>query len=64
MSRVKRRGFNWSPHPGLELDWPEAYVTMGQTAENIANKWKIGREEQEGFALESHLKASAAQRDG
>ncbi len=64
MSRVKRRGFNWSPHPGLELGWPEAYVTMGQTAENIANKWKIGREEQEGFALESHLKASAAQRDG
>ncbi len=64
MSRVKRRGFNWSPHPGLELGWPEAYVTMGQTAENIANKWKIGREEQESFALESHLKASAAQRDG
>ena len=64
MSRVKRRGFNWSPHPGLELDWPEAYVTMGQTAENIAKKWKIGRDEQEGFALESHLKASAAQREG
>ena len=64
MSRVKRRGFNWSPHPGLELDWPEAYVTMGETAENIAKKWKIGRVEQESFALESHLKASAAQREG
>ena len=63
MSRVKRRGFNWSPHPGLELDWPEAYVTMGETAENIAKKWEIGREEQETFALESHIKASAAQRD-
>ncbi len=63
MSRVKRRGFNWSPHPGLELDWPEAYVTMGETAENIAKKWKIGREEQEAFALESHIKASAAQRE-
>ena len=63
MSRVKRRGFNWSPHPGLELDWPEAYVTMGETAENIAKKWEIGREEQETFALESHIKASAAQRE-
>ena len=63
MSRVKRRGFNWSPHPGLELDWPEAYVTMGETAENIAKKWEIGREEQETFALESHIKASTAQRE-
>ncbi|MEE2606746.1 MAG: thiolase family protein, partial [Candidatus Thermoplasmatota archaeon] len=60
MSRVKRRGFNWSPHPGLELDWPEAYVTMGQTAENIADDWGVSRADQEAFALNSHSKASAA----
>jgi len=60
MSRVKRRGFNWSPHPGLELDWPEAYVTMGQTAENIADGWGVSRAEQEAFALDSHIKANAA----
>ena len=60
MSRVKRRGFNWIPHPGLELGWPEAYVTMGQTAENIADNWEIGRAEQETFALESHVKATTA----
>ena len=60
MSRVKRRGFNWRPHPGLELGWPEAYVTMGQTAENIADNWEIGRAEQETFALESHVKATTA----
>ncbi len=60
MSRVKRRGFNWSPHPGLELDWPEAYVTMGQTAENIADDWGVSRADQEAFALDSHSKASAA----
>ena len=60
MSRVKRRGFNWSPHPGLELDWPEAYVTMGQTAENIADDWGVSRPDQEAFALDSHFKASAA----
>ena len=64
MSRVKRRGFNWSPHPGLELDWPEAYVTMGQTAENIANNWEVGRAEQEVFALESHEKATTALSEG
>ena len=64
MSRVKRRGFNWSPHPGLELGWPEAYVTMGQTAENIANNWEVGRAEQEVFALESHEKATTALSDG
>ena len=64
MSRVKRRGFNWSPHPGLELGWPEAYVTMGQTAENIADNWEIGRAEQEIFALESHNKATTAFEEG
>jgi len=64
MSRVKRRGFNWSPHPGLELDWPEAYVTMGQTAENIADNWEIGRAEQQIFALESHIKATNALEEG
>ena len=60
MSRVKRRGFNWSPHPGLELDWPEAYVTMGETAENIADDWGVSRAEQEAFGLDSHIKANAA----
>jgi len=64
MSRVKRRGFNWAPHPGLELDWPEAYVTMGQTAENIAEKWDITRADQEIFALNSHHKARIAQDSG
>lgn len=64
MSRVKRRGFNWSPHPDLELNWPEAYVTMGQTAENVAEEWGISRADQEAFALDSHMKASAAREAG
>ena len=64
MSRVKRRGFNWSPHPGLELDWPEAYVTMGVTAENIADEWGISRADQEVFALNSHTKSEAAREAG
>lgn len=64
MSRVKRRGFNWAPHPGLELNWPEAYVTMGETAENIAEKWGVSRVDQESFALDSHNKATRALSDG
>ena len=64
MSRVKRRGFNWSPHPGLEDGWPEAYVPMGQTAENIATRWSIPRTLQEQFALSSHQKAASARASG
>lgn len=38
--------------------------SMGETAENVAEKWKIGREEQDAFALASHEKAIAAQKAG
>ena len=58
MSRVKRRGFNWSPHPVLESGVTEAYVSMGTTAENVARMHGISREEQEAFALMSHTKAA------
>ena len=58
MSRVKRRGFNWSPHPVLESGVTEAYVSMGTTAENVARMYGISREEQEAFALMSHTKAA------
>ena len=64
MSRVKRRGFNWSPHPGLEDGWPEAYVPMGQTAENIASRWSIPRTLQEQYSLTSHQKAASARASG
>jgi acetyl-CoA C-acetyltransferase len=37
---------------------------MGQTAENVAEKWKVDRAEQDGFAVESHRKAAAAQQAG
>ena len=64
MSRVKRRGFNWSPHPKMEIDYPEAYVNMGITAENVAELYGISRLEQEEFALMSHTKASQARDRG
>jgi acetyl-CoA acyltransferase len=64
MSRVPMMGFNPLPHPGLARDFPQAYISMGQTAENVARKHQVTREAQEGFALASHRKAAAAQQAG
>ncbi len=64
MSRVKRRGFNWSQHPGLSEAYPQAYINMGETAENVAEEFKITRSEQEEFALSSHQKSSRAISNG
>lgn len=64
MSRVPMMGFNPMPHPTFAKDHPEAYIGMGDTAENIARKWGISREDQEKFAVESHRRAAAAQAAG
>jgi len=60
MSRIQRRGFNWSPSPKLQSDFPNAYIGMVETAENVAEKWQISRIDQEIFALSSHNKANNA----
>tara|TARA_B110000438_G_scaffold269814_1_gene286480 strand:- start:192 stop:1322 length:1131 start_codon:yes stop_codon:yes gene_type:complete len=64
MSRVMRGGFNRSPHPNLEQSYPEAYIGMGMTAENLALSHDITRKAQEEFAAISHSKAISAQRVG
>ncbi|HYB11574.1 MAG TPA: thiolase family protein, partial [Alphaproteobacteria bacterium] len=64
MTRVPMMGFNPLPHPRLAKEYPQAYVSMGITAENVAQKYQITRAEQEAFAAESHRKASAAQSAG
>jgi acetyl-CoA acyltransferase len=64
MSRVPMAGFNPMPHPELYKRMPEAYVSMGITAENLAKKYDIDRGEQERIAVDSHAKATAAQKDG
>jgi acetyl-CoA acyltransferase len=64
MSRVPMMGFNPLPHPVFAKEHPEAYLGMGDTAENVARQWKIGRAEQEKFALESQKRAAAAQAAG
>jgi acetyl-CoA acyltransferase len=64
MSRVPMGGFNRLPHPGLYKNYPQAFIGMGETAENLALKYHITRIEQEVFALESQRKAFFAQQQG
>lgn len=64
MSRVPMMGFNPMPHPGLCERYPQAYISMGETAENVAVKYAISRERQEAFALTSQQRAAAAQSAG
>ena len=64
MSRVPMMGFNPLPNPALHAKMPAAYISMGETAENVAGRFKISRAEQEAFAVESHRRAAAAARGG
>ena len=64
MSRVPMMGFNPMPNPKLAAQIPGAYMPMGETAENVAQKWQIPRAEQESFALASQRKAGTAQAAG
>jgi acetyl-CoA acyltransferase len=64
MTRVPIGGFNPMPHPGLVAEFPQAYMSMGETAENVARKYQVTREQQQELAVESHHKAAAAQKAG
>ena len=64
MTRVPIMGFNPMPHPALAKTYPQAFVSMGETAENLAAQYKIDRAAQEAFAVQSHAKAAAAQAAG
>ncbi|ADY25629.1 acetyl-CoA acetyltransferase [Deinococcus proteolyticus MRP] len=64
MSMVPMSGHNPSPNPDLVDTRPGAYVGMGMTAENVAEKYGVSREDQDKFALASHQKAKAARDAG
>lgn len=64
MSLIPMGGMKPSPNPYLAEHYPESLLTMGLTAERVARRYGIGREEQDAFALASHRKALAAQREG
>jgi acetyl-CoA acyltransferase len=63
MTMVPQGGFNFSPSPEL-LASSDAYISMGETAENVAQRWNVSRADQEAFAVESHRKATAARAEG
>ena len=50
----------FSPNPELVRSHPEYYMSMGLTAERVAEKWKVSREEQDEYALRSHQRAVRA----
>jgi acetyl-CoA acyltransferase len=64
MSRVPMAGFNPLPHPGLYERFPQAYMGMGETAENVAREYAVTREAQEAFAVASQARAAAAREGG
>src|SRR5207245_10754885 len=60
MSQVPMGGFRMSPNPCLIDQMPDAYLAMGLTAENVATKFGVSREDADQFSYESHQKAIAA----
>jgi acetyl-CoA acyltransferase len=61
MTKVPINGLNYSPHPDLIQSNPNVYLSMGDTAENVAKKYNLTREIQQDFAISSHQKASYAE---
>lgn len=61
MTLVPMSGYYFQPDPETAEHRPEVYVSMGNTAENLAQKYNISREDQDLFALRSHERALAAQ---
>ena len=64
MSRLPMGGYNISPNPYLAENYPESYMSMGHTAEEVARRFEISRAEQDEFALRSHQRAAAAIESG
>mgnify|MGYP000152990048 CR=1 FL=1 len=64
MSLVPMGGGKPAPNPYMMEHRPEVYLSMGLTAENVAVKYEITREQQDAFAVSSHQKAHAAQTSG
>ncbi len=64
MSMIPMGGYHFAPNPYLMEHYPDTYLSMGLTAENLARKYGITRERQDEFALRSHQRALAAIAEG
>ncbi len=60
MSRIPMGGHRLAPNPWLMEHMPEAYMSMGHTAEEVARRYQVSREAQDDFAVQSHRRAHAA----
>src|SRR5215470_8131142 len=60
MSMIPMGGHKIAPNPALVEENPDTYLSMGLTAENLAAEFRISREDQDAFSLESHRRAIAA----
>ena len=64
MSRVPMGGFINRPDPEWTDTYPDVYMSMGSTAENVARRYGISREDQDKMAVESNKRAYEAQQNG
>ncbi len=64
MSSVPMSGWHFAPNPGLAERWPQVFLNMGLTAEEVARRENVDREEQDRWALRSHRRAASAQDEG
>ena len=64
MTRIPMGGFNPMPNPSLYASYPAAYISMGETAENVATRYQIPRDAQDAFAADSQGKAARAMAAG
>ncbi len=64
MSMIPMGGYHFAPNPYLIEHYPDSYLNMGLTAENLARKYHISRQRQDEFALRSHQRALAAITEG
>lgn len=64
MSMVPMTGFKFSPMPYLAENMPTAFTAMGLTAENVASKYGVNRQDQDAFSLTSNHRAAAAVSSG
>ncbi len=64
MSYVPMMGHNPAPNPDLMDSRPGAYISMGLTAENVATRYGVSKEDQDAFAVRSHQRATKAVQEG
>lgn len=64
MTMVPMGGNKPAPNPYLMAHYPEVYMSMGHTAEEVARRYGVGRDAQDAFAFDSHRKAYRAIQEG